>query len=147
MFIKYNGKNIHALGHIDEDPKKVVSGPQAIHWFRPGWNEFPSNIWKMYEKHPEIVKMLEDKKIELLNEKTTVQKGKKKVTVHLGMNDEPIELKDFSEQVAIKIVKETYNRDMLQRWEDEENRHKVKRALVEQIKPLLPENQTAPKAS
>lgn len=129
------------MGHIDDDQKNVSSGPKAIHWLRPGWNEFPTNVWKMYENHPEILKKLKDKKIELMNEKVTVVKGKKKVTLTIGMDDKPINLTDLSETRAIQVAKETYNREMLQRWVDEDNRHKVKRALEEQIKPLRPENQ------
>lgn len=146
MFIKYSGTNIHALGHID-DSKSVASGPKAIHWFRPGWNEFPQAIWKMYENHPDILKMIQDKKLELLNEKVTTTKGKKKTILTVGMDDKPIDLKDFSEARAIAIVKDVFNRDILQRWLDEDTRHKVKRALEIQIKPLRNEKQESEKAS
>lgn len=134
MFIKYNNTNLHALGSFD--------GKQ-ISWLRPGWNEFPSALFKLYEKDPEILKMIEDKKIELLNEKVSQVKGKKKVTLHIGMSDEPIHTTDLPERKAIEIIKGTYNRDILQRWEDEETRHKVKRAIAEQVKPLLPESQAS----
>jgi hypothetical protein len=135
MLIKYNGTNVHAFGSPD--------GKQ-ISWLRPGWNEFPKQIWDMYANHPDVITMLSDKKLELLNEKVEVpSKGKKKEYREIGMTDEPLSLKDLSESKAIEVVKGTYNRDMLQRWLDEENRHKVKRALDAQIKPLLPETQAS----
>lgn len=141
MFIKYNNSNIHALAHIDQDEKRIAGGPQNIYWLRPGWNEFPSLVWKMYENHPEITKMIKEKKIELLNEKVTVVKGKKKTVMVIGMNDEPVNLMDFQEDRAVEICKGTLNRDILNRWLDDETRNKVKKALELQIKPLLPENQ------
>ena len=49
-------------------------------------------------------------------------------------------VQDFSAERAAEIVKQTWNRDMLQRWLDEETRHKVKRTLTKQIKPLLNES-------
>jgi hypothetical protein len=143
LFIKYNGTNVHAFGHIDQDKTKpTIGGPQNIVWLRPGWNEFPSHIWEMYTKptvHPEVQKMLDDKKIELMDEK--VGTGKKKKT--LGQDDEPFNLKDLTDSKAIEVVKSTFNREILQRWSDEENRSKVKRALEEQIKPLLPDKKAS----
>lgn len=138
MMIKYSGTNIHALGHIEQDKTKPSYGPQDIHWLRPGWNEFPSHVWRMYEDHPEILKKLKDGTIELMDEKVLAGKNGKKKSI--GTSDEPIDLKDLPESKAIEIVKGTYNREMLQRWLDEENRSKVKRSLEEQIKPLLPES-------
>jgi hypothetical protein len=144
MLIKYNGVNIHALGRVETDTKKLKKNPMTgspsdIAWLRPGWNEFPSAIWKMYEAHPDIVRMIDDKKIELMD--VTVVTGKKKIKV--GADDSELHLGMLEEKFAIKVVKETFNRAMLHRWMDEETRHKVKRELEKQIKPLMNEKKSA----
>lgn len=114
--------------------------PKEIKWLRPGWNEFPSNIWKMHENDPEIVGMVESKKIELMNIVVVEGKGKKRV---FGQGDDELHIVKIPDATAISIVKDTLNREMLQRWLDEETRSKVKRALEAQIKPLLPDSQSA----
>jgi hypothetical protein len=134
MLIRYTKNNIHALGSHDG---------KEIKWLTPGWNEFPSHIWKQYENDAEIKKMIADGAIELLADKVTVKEGRKTVTKVLGAGDEELRIKDLPEPRAIELVKQTLNRGMLQRWDDEETRHKVKRALAAQIKPLLPESQTS----
>lgn len=152
MFIKYLGTNIHALPHlpkhIDENAVKVLS-PQDIQWLRPGWNEFPKSIWDQHKDHPQIKKMLKEGKpdhkgrptkeplIELMSEKVTFLEGKKKKTKVVGQDDSQIALEVFDEKRAIQIVKETHNRDLLQRWLDEENRGKVRRMIDKQLEPLL----------
>jgi hypothetical protein len=153
IFIKYNDSNIHALPFVTTKPvtlrnkktgkKRTVmrvdtsQSPQDIQWLRPGWNEFPSHVWEQNKDHPGIKAMLKNKKIELMSEKVQIKEGKKKITKIVGPSDEEVDLKLFAESRAIEIVKETLNRDILQRWLDEETRHKVKRALTKQIEPLL----------
>jgi hypothetical protein len=157
MMIHYGGTNIHALPHVTSVPvtlrnkktgkKRTImrvdtsQSPQDIQWLRPGWNEFPKEVWEQNKDHPGIVKMLKDKTIRLMAEVVTVKEGKKKLTMVLGQDDEQIDLKMLAEPRAIEIVKETLNRDILQRWLDEETRHKVKRALTKQIEPLLNKTQ------
>lgn len=156
MFIKYNDTNVHALPYVtyrqvrlkNKKTGKVrvanqvneMQSPQDIKWLRPGWNEFPSSVWEQNKNHPGIQKMLEDGKIEVMAEKVQVKVGKKTVTKVVGQDDEEVALKHFAETRAIAVVKGTYNRDILQRWLDEETRHKVKRALTKQIEPLLNDN-------
>jgi hypothetical protein len=132
MLIKYNKNNVHALGSFDG---------KTINWLSPGWNEFPSDIWKIYENDKEIQRMLADKQIELLEEKIITGKGKNKTVEIIGKSDEELHLSKLPEAKAIELIKGTLNRKMLERWIDEEVRHKVKRALVEQLKPLLPEEE------
>lgn len=86
--------------------------------------------------------MLKKGKIELLSYTAKVRvrtaAGKVKVVTRvIGQDDKPVKLKYFDEVTAMKIVKGTLNRDILQRWLDEERRHKVKKALRKQIKPLI----------
>lgn len=149
MFIKYNDTNIHAIPDIrtksvrmkNKKTGKVVmrekidsnQTPQDIKWLRPGWNEFPSALWLKTKNHPTHLKMIEDKKIEFLSEKVKVKQGKKMVTKVIGEDDEEVSLELIAEKRSIEIIKGTFNRDILQRWADEEIRHKVKRAVMDQI--------------
>lgn len=153
MMIKYNNNNVHAMPFVQQRPvtlrnrktgkKRTVmqanfnQSPQDVQWLRPGWNEFPRHVWEQNMNHPGIQKMLKDKKIELMTDVVEIKKGKKTTTMPIGQDDEPVALKYFAENRAIEIVKGTLNRDILQRWLDEETRHKVKRALTKQIEPLL----------
>lgn len=153
MFIKYNETNVHAMPHVKMKTVRLKNkktgkvrteqridaslAPQDIKWLRPGWNEFPREVWEQNKSNPGIKKMIADGKIELLAEKVVTTVGKKKVTKIIGQDDEEVSLRDFSEVRALQIVKDTLDRDILQRWLDEETRHKVKRALSKQIKPLL----------
>lgn len=135
MLIKWNKSNIHAFGSYD--------GKQ-INFLRPGWNEFPSAIFELYKNDTEVLRFIKNKTLELMAEKVTLKTSSgKKVTKVIGQGDDELSLKDLSEEKAIEIVKGTFNRELLQRWTDEENRHKVKRELDKQTKPLLPENKTA----
>lgn len=143
MLIKYNKSNVHALGHVPSSETKIAGGPQDIAWLRPGWNEFPSHIWEMYKTHPQILKMLEAKDIELMNIQVKLKQGKKMVTKVIGPGDSELHLMELPEPMAIKVASETLNRQMLERWADEETRHKVKRAIMKQIEPLMSSNQAA----
>lgn len=153
MFIKYNQTNLHALPNVTHKAvvlrnkktgkKRTVmrvdnrQSPQDIKWLRPGWNEFPKAIWDQNKDHPGIKKMLKDKTIEIMSDTVVVKQGRKSLKKVVGQDDEEVSLHLFSEARSIEIVKGTLNRDILQRWIDEETRHKVKRALTKQIKPLL----------
>lgn len=146
MFIKYTGTNVLALPHVTKiatGDKKLMQSPSDVKWFRPGWNNFPKAVWDQNADHPQIRKLIkkgvlvlfcEKAKVKVLNKKT----GRTKfVTKEVGMDDKPIKLRYFDEKLALKIVKETWDRDLLQMWDDDERRHKVKRALRKQIEPLL----------
>lgn len=153
MMIKYNDTNVHAIPNIKTKTVKLRNkktgkvrtevrldpsqSPQDIVKLMPGWNEFPRAIWEQNKNQPSIVKMLKDKKIELMDEKVTIKQGKKQVVQVVGQDDEPISLRSFSESRAVEIVDGTFNRDILNRWLDEETRHKVKKALRKQVEPLL----------
>jgi hypothetical protein len=156
MMIKYSGTNVHAMAHINEaalksmkdgDAKAIaIQTPQDVKWLRPGWNEFPRATWEQNKEHPEIKKMLKKKVIELMEYEAKIKikdpkTGRPKtVTRMVGADDKPVKLKWFDEITAKKIVTETLNRDMLQRWMDEETRHKVKKVLRKQIEPLMNNN-------
>ena len=137
MLIRYNGTNIHALGHLGSPGAAATQAPMSIHPLRPGWNEFPKEVWDQYQNDPEIQKWIKEGKLELMAEKVVVKDGRKKSTKIIGTTDDELNIMDLPEAKAIEVVKATYNREMLQRWIDEENRHKVKRVLTKQIEPLL----------
>jgi hypothetical protein len=134
MLIQYNKPNNHALSNLKGD---------AIVVLRPGWNEFPSEIFNVHKDDSEIKGMIADGTIKFLKEKVVTMEGRKKVTKTVGEDDSELHVKDLDEKKAIEVIKATFNRDMLQRWMDEETRSRVKRAIDAQIKPLLPENQTS----
>jgi hypothetical protein len=153
MMIKWNESRLHAIPYVSMKAvtlknKKTgkkrtemrVDGsqsPQDIKWLRPGWNEFPRHIWEQNKNHPQLMKFMKEKTIELMDDVVTIKEGKKKIVKHVGQDDEEVSLKWFTDSRAIEIVKGTLNREILQRWMDEETRHKVKRALTKQIEPLL----------
>lgn len=156
MFIKWTETNVLAFPNINKTAidqmkkshrmkgsKPVVQTPAEVKWLRPGWNEFPTDVWEQNKDNPAIQKLIKAKKIELMSHKATItvrdkRTGKlKKVERMIGADDSPIRLKYFDEKTAIEVVKSAFDRDMLQRWEDEETRHKVKKALRKQIEPLL----------
>lgn len=150
MYIKYNGTNVHALTYSSETDLKMNQSPQEVVGLLPGWNEFPKKIWEQNKNAPSIQKMLKKGTIELMEDKVTVRMKDKKtgkvkaVKKVVGTDDRKIKLTWFDVARAVEIAKNTYHRDTLQRYLDEENRHPVKRALEKQIKPLL--NDEAPDA-
>ena len=143
MMIKYNGTNVHAMAQVNQAQGALVQTPQDVQWLRPGWNEFPKAVWEQNKNHPQHVKMIKKGMIEFLAIPALVpvrdaKTGKiKKVKRVVGADDRPVKLKYLDEKLAIKIVLSTLNRDILERWLDEEQRHKVKKVLRKQIKPLL----------
>jgi len=153
MFIKYNGSNVHALPYINtlalkemRNPsrknKTMIQSPQDVKWLRPGWNEFPRDAWEQNKENPAIQKMLKKGTIELLAHKAKIKvrtkDGKLKIVERMvGADDAPVRLRYFDEAMAINIAKGTFDRELLQRWMDEETRHKVKKVLGKQIEPLL----------
>lgn len=127
MFIKYTKANLHTLATHD--------GKELAH-LRPGWNEFPSRVWDENKNDAEIKRMIEDGDIVLMEDRVEQKVGKKKIVKIIGKTDEPVALKDLDEKRAIEVAGETFNLDMLQRWMDEETRHKVKRAIDKQVKAI-----------
>jgi hypothetical protein len=129
MFIKYSKSNLHVMSSHDG---------KEVYWLKPGWNEFPLHIWDAHKDHPETLRLMGEGSIEISQDKVSLvnPRGKKEV-VSLGKTDQPVRLKDLDERRAIEIVGSTFDRGILQRWLDEENRSKVKRAVEKQLKPLL----------
>lgn len=141
MFINYTGTNVHALPQVNV-ANPMLQSPQDVKWLRPGWNEFPKAVWDQNKSNPNVQKMLKKGIIKLLEYTATVKvktkTGKiKLVKKAIGLDDSPVKLKYFDEKTAVTIAKNTYDRDLLQRWDDEETRHKVKKVLRKQIEPLM----------
>jgi hypothetical protein len=142
MFIKYTGTNVHALGQVNMANLKLNQSPLAVKSLQPGWNEFPKDVWEQNKNHPSIKQMLKDGKLQIMDDQVVVKAksesgkiAKKKIAV--GTYDKKMKLLWFDEKRAVEIIKDTYNRDLLKRWTDEETRSRVKKALDKQIKPLL----------
>lgn len=142
MFIHYSGTNVHSMGLVNSTQMKMNQSPQEVRWLQPGWNEIPTKIWDQNKTNPTIKNMLTRGVIKILPDQVQVKfKKAGKITkkkLAIGEHDKPIALSLFEEKRAIEIVKDTYNRDILQRWEDEETRIKVRKALNKQLAPLLP---------
>lgn len=128
VMLKYNKENVHAVADLS-NVAHGVAAPSSIHRILPGWNEFPKRVWDQYASHPDFVGMLKDGTIEIMT------KGKKKEPI---VAQDEFELSKFDESTAIKLVADTQNRHLLQRWLDSETRGKVKKAIDKQLKPLLP---------
>lgn len=135
MLIKYNKANVHTL---------TTSDGKGSMWLKPGINEFPDHIWNENKAHPHVVDMMNNNEIELFKEEDVGIKPKGKVQKdqprYLGQGDQPVRLCDIpDDKSAIEIVKATYDKNLLQRWMDEETRSKVKRELDKQLKSVMEE--------
>ncbi len=145
MLLKWNNTNVLAFPFKTPSvtgDKKFMQSPQDVKWLQPGWNEFPKAVWEQNKAHPMLQKYVKKGTIELFSYPATIRvKGKNGKTklkkVILGGDDRPLKLRWLDEKMAIIMVKSMFVRDILQRWTDEETRHKVKKALRKQIEPLL----------
>lgn len=144
MFVHYSGTNVHALGFFNKANLKMNQSPQYVKGLQPGWNEIPNELWEQNKGNPIIKHMLAKKTITIMPDVVTVTSGGKKKKVAVGQSDVKIRLRWFEEKRAVEIVKQTFNRDVLQRWEEEEQRPKVVKALKKQIEPLLPSEEDVP---
>lgn len=148
MFIHYKGTNVHAMGMINGTEMKMNQSPQDVRWLQPGWNEIPKQVWEQNKTSPSIKNMVNRGIISVLPDKVQVKVKTKsgnlaKKTMSVGEHDKAIVLSLFDEARAIELVKDTFNRDILQRWDDQETRIKVRKALTKQLAPLLPTEQEA----
>jgi hypothetical protein len=101
---------------------------------RPGWNEFPAEIFELHKNDPEIKAWIKSGDIVI----SDVKVGAGKKAIDLGAQDVEVHLAEIKdEKKCIEIVNGTFNRDLLQRWIDEETRSKVKRALSARMKDLF----------
>ena len=123
MFVRWGKPNNHLLSSHDGKTQTIL---------RPGWNEIDSAVWKENENDPEIKEFIRLEQLEVSEIK--IMHGKKVVT-DLGKSDAEVHLAEIKdEKQCLSIIKDTYNMALLTRWNDEETRHPVKRALAKQIK-------------
>jgi len=132
MLLKYNRPNVHTIPSHDG---------RRSYTLRPGWNQIPKDHWESLKKDPELNRFVEERILEVSDFKKESKRGSKTVSKSVGHDDAPIILKELKESEAIRLVKDTFDREQLQVWLDAETRTKVKRALEKQIKPLLPGSQ------
>lgn len=126
MFIKSTALGVISMGSMDA---------KEIKWLNPGWNDFPNRIWEQNKDSPLIKRYLAEGVLSIFNEKVTSMVGKKKVKTDIGMATTRLKLSDLPEALAIKVVKESYERSMLTRWLNVETRPKVKKYLETQLAP------------
>ena len=105
----------------------------------PGVNEIPRSRWEALQKHPPFVQALQyymDQPGVL-----TVRQPP------AGQNpDADLSIKDFGIPEATQLVRETNDAQLLQRWQDEDDRKGVQRAIAEQLDKLSPKPKAAAKA-
>ena len=110
MLIKYSGQNIYMVGSIN---------------FLPGVNEVDAKKWAEVEKHPLVKFRLEEGTLQVLSEGS---KGK----------PADVSLANFKDKEALKLVKETVSKPLLEKWLADEKRSAVKQALQEQLGEIAP---------
>ena len=139
MFIQYNRPNNHVLTSYTPGlaPGGVMAMPEQ-HVLRPGWQEFPKRMYDLYKDDPEMKAMVKSGAV-VISDVIIAGEGKKAPKVALGQADVEVQLTKIEEKKAQEIVAGTFNRELLQRWLDEENRSKVKRALEKRMKDLFGE--------
>ena len=133
MFVQYNRPNNHVLSTHGVMAANGVMTQPDIAVLRPGWQEFPKHIFDMHKDEPSFKKLMAEGVIVVSDAamgtgKKAVKVGQADVEVHLS------EIKD--EKKCIEIVNGTFDRELFQRWLDEETRSKVKRAISARIKEL-----------
>lgn len=110
MLIKYAGQNVYMVGQLE---------------FLPGVNEVDPKKWAEVEKHPLVKVRLEEGILQVLSEGG---KGK----------SAEVSLASFKDKEAVKLVKETVSKPLLEKWLAEEKRSAVKQALQEQLEEIAP---------
>lgn len=93
----------------------------------PGVNVLEDDVWDRVSKNPNIIGLLNERKLTVLREKTAAGAAKK---------GEASELSGMSQDEAAAIVTRTYNLEVLEEWADAETRNKVRRACEAQIQKL-----------
>lgn len=93
---------------------------------KPGNNDLRPEVWAKIKKFPAIAAMLENE--ELLEPKEKTPAAAPQVT----------SLDGFSEKDALRMVKETVDRDLLEVWATGEKRRKVSSAIDTQLKTVAP---------
>lgn len=105
---------------------------------RPGWQEFPKGVFEAHLEDPEVQQLIKDKHIVISDVVIQEKQGKKTVKVELGKADVEVHLVAIKEEKkCLEIIAGTFNRELLQRWIDEENRSKIKRALEKRMKDVF----------
>ena len=110
MLIKYTGQNVYMVGSLE---------------FLPGVNDVDPKKWAEVEKHPLVKIRLEENILQVLSE------GGKGKAADPGLSS-------FKDKDAVKLVKETVSKPLLEKWLAEEKRSAVKSAIQEQLDEIAP---------
>jgi hypothetical protein len=119
MLFKLNGTNPWTY----VIPKSTTG--QGIQ-FIPGVNKFEDSDWKDARKHPQIAKMLSEKKLEILVEKDAKQED-------AALKNASVELAELTAKEAMSIVKQCNNVPLLEKWEETEERSTVLNVVAKQL--------------
>jgi hypothetical protein len=139
MLVKWNGQGPLSIG----DPRTGSNYKlAAVIVVLPGVNKLPDDVWlramKKGEENPvlarllkkgskgglEIVRGIEDEKTKAANAKRAEDKS------------ESPDLVGLTPEKAVRIVKQTLNKDLLEQWAESDNRPAVRRAVEQQLKVL-----------
>ena len=111
-----------ADGKADQSAKCVV--------LVPGNNKLDQVDVKYVKAHPGLARMLEDGRLTITREESGNAEAAKK-------KDIAVELEGLNQDQAIKIIKETYNVELLESWSESESRAKPSKEIERQLKRLF----------
>ncbi|NQY74608.1 MAG: hypothetical protein HRT90_07580 [Candidatus Margulisbacteria bacterium] len=136
MFVKYQKEGILSL--------PVPGGATIV--LKPGVNpNIDEKDWKRIEKNPIIQKKIEAGIIIPMPSKlSSVKKAEEKKKVQEDIQNEiergaAQDLAEYQAKEAVKIVKATYDVEVLKTWKYEEKRGTVLKTIEEQIEKILNE--------
>jgi len=99
--------------------------------FIPGVNKFEDKEWAKAKKHPQVIKWLGDKTLEIITEKDAKQEDAESKNASL-------ELADLTAKEAIQVVKQCWNTKLLESWLETEERATVLSVVNKQLDELKP---------
>jgi hypothetical protein len=137
MLVKWNGKNVWSIG------KGMADG--AVVQLVPGPNELEKADWEAIKDHPVVKARMEKDVIDMT-------RGKVKMLevvvakVETGSSDDNSGSDDNNEggstlsslnaTDAVKLIKETFNVELLRKWEEDETRKKPMAAIKAQFEAI-----------
>jgi len=128
MLLEYKNKNVLSIPVNNQ-----ASGTARI---VPGINEFSNDLWKEFKDHPVVKGMVESGQLKEVTVQEAKKAGSRTKPKTLGKEDGELDLTKVEQTDAINLAERTFNLALLERWEMEETRAKVKTALKKQIKKI-----------
>lgn len=124
-YIVKNATNaVHSISvALDSENSKLIV-------LKPGNNEMEENVWESLSKHPKVQERINTGKY-IMIAPDLVSEEDKKIEEENGASES---LSGYSVSKAKDLVKGTYDLELLEKWETEESRSKVKAQIKSQIK-------------